>query len=217
MARLSRLVPHLEAHNTGLVLFDALHGYLHPNDRAKQEFLAERNVLANLQRLLAGARKVGMTTFYPCGAHAADGSDTVDRLTETDMDLAPGGDARRPIRPRFSKGSREAEIAAELAPVDGDVIVPKHRWNAFYQTDLELSLRVRDIGTVVIAGGSTDVGIASTVFAARDMDYGIVVVSDACFSMRGNNNQFFMERVFPRMARVMTVDQAVALMRPAGG
>jgi nicotinamidase-related amidase len=64
----------------------------------------------------------------------------------------------------------------------------------------------------VVAGGSTDVGIASTVFAARDMDLGIVVVRDACYSMRGNNNDFFMDRVFPRMGRVMTVNDAVKLM-----
>jgi nicotinamidase-related amidase len=212
MARIARLERQLKADVTGLVLFDALHGYLHPNERAKREFLAERNVLANLQRLLAGARRVGITTFYPCGAHAADGSDTVDRLSDTDMDLMPAGGAR-PIRPRFSKGAPEAQIAAELMPAENDVVVPKHRWNAFHQTDLDLHLRVRGIDTIVIAGGSTDVGIASTVYAARDMDYGIVVVSDACYSMRGNNHQFFVERVFPRMGRVMTVDQAVALMR----
>lgn len=213
MARIARLEKKLKAGVTGLVLFDALHGYLHPNERAKREFLKERNVLVNLQQLLAGARKVGMVTFYPCGAHAADGSDTVDRLTDTDMDLVPGGTTGRPIRPRFVKGSPEAEIAAELAPAEGDVIVPKHRWSAFHQTDLDLHLRVRGIETILIAGGSTDVGVASTVYAARDMDYGVVVVSDACYSMRGSNNEFFMERVFPRMARVMTVDQAVALMR----
>ena len=80
------------------------------------------------------------------------------------------------------------------------------------QTDLEMHLRVRDIDTIVIAGGSTDVGIASTVFAARDLDLGIVVARDCCYSARGNNNQFFMERVFPRMGRVMDTDDIVKLM-----
>jgi ureidoacrylate peracid hydrolase len=92
------------------------------------------------------------------------------------------------------------------------VVVRKNRWSSFYQTNLELQLRVRGIDTIAIAGGSTDVGIASTVFAARDMDLGIVVIRDGCFSARGNNNEFFLERVFPRMARVMTVDEAVKLM-----
>ncbi len=212
MARISRLNKNLSASSTGLIMFDALNGYLHPADPKKVQFLAERNILPNMQRLITGARKVGMNTFYPSGAHAEDGSDVVTRLTDTDMDLGPGGSADKPIVPRFHRGGKDAEIAPEVAPVAGDYVVPKHRWNSFYQTDLDLQLRCRGIDTIVICGGSTDVGIASTVFAARDMDYGIVVVSDCCYSARGNNNQFFMERVFPRMGRVMTVDETVALM-----
>ena len=214
MAKISRLDPALAAARTGLIMFDALNGYLHPSNPAKVAFLAERNILPNMQRLITGARKVGMTTFYPSGAHAADGSDTVARLSDTDMELGAGGDANNPIKPHFYKGSKDAEVAPEVAPVEGDVFVPKNRWNSFFQTNLDLQLRVRGIDTIIICGGSTDVGIASTVFAARDLDYGIVVIKDACYSARGNNNEFFMTRVFPRMGRVMTVDQAVALMRP---
>ncbi len=70
---------------------------------------------------------------------------------------------------------------------------------------------------MILAGGSTDVGIASTAFAARDLDIGLVVVSDACYSARGDNNQFFMERVFPRMGRVMTVKQTIDLMLRGAG
>jgi ureidoacrylate peracid hydrolase len=212
MAKLARLESHLSAGNTGLILFDALNGYLHPNNPEKVRFLATRNIVGNLQHLLEGARNFGMTAFYPSGAHAPDGSDSVDRLTDTDMDLSPGGDAQKPIRPHFHAGSREAEIAPELTPAKGDVMVAKQRWSSFFQTNLDLQLRARAIGTIVIAGGSTDVGIASTVFAARDLDYGIVVVRDACYSTRGTNNDFFMDRVFPRMGRVMTVAQTVALM-----
>jgi ureidoacrylate peracid hydrolase len=212
MARISRLEKQLSAQRTGLIMFDSLNGYLHPNDPAKVKFLEERNILPNLQRLLAGARKVGMTAFYPSGAHTPGGVDTVARLTDTDMDLGAGGDPDKPIKPRFYAGSHESKIAAEIVPVEGDVVIPKHRWNSFFQTDLDLQLRVRGIETIIIAGGSTDVGIASTLFGARDLDYGIVVAKDACFSARGNNNQFFMERVFPRMGRVMDVDDVVALM-----
>jgi len=212
MAKIARLDRNLSAGHTGLVLFDALNGYLHPANPAKVQFLAERNILANLQKLLGGARKVGMTTFYPSGAHAPDGSDSVDRLTDTDMDLAPGGSVEKPIRPHFHAGSFSAEIAAEIAPIAGDVVVPKQRWSSFFQTNFDLQLRVRGIDTIVIAGGSTDVGVAGTIFAARDLDYGIVVVRDACYSSRGSNHDFFMDRVFPRMARVLSVDEAVSLM-----
>lgn len=212
MAKIARLEKNLGPGHTGLVLFDALNGYLHPESPVKQDFLTQRNIIPNLERLLMGARRAGLTSFYPAGAHAADGADTVDRLTDTDMDLNPGGSADKPIRPRFHAGSWEGEIAKEVAPGKGDVMVPKQRWSSFFQTHLDLQLKVRGIDTIVIAGGSTDVGIASTVFAARDLDYGIVVVRDACYSSRGNNHEFFMDRVFPRMARVMTVDEAVSLM-----
>src|SRR5215216_4958475 len=211
MANISRLEKSLGRSHTGLILFDALLGYLHPSYPKKQAFLEEHNILKNLRRLLEGARCAGLTTFYPSGAHAADGSDTVERLTDTDMDLRPLRGGGKPITPYIRKGSKDQEIAAELAPAAGDVLVPKNRWSSFFQTNLELQLRVRGIDTIVVAGGSTDVGIASTVFAARDMDLGVVVVRDACYSMRGNNNEFFMDRVFPRMGRVMTIDEVVKL------
>src|SRR5262245_30680469 len=135
MAKIARLKKTLGASHTGLVLFDALNGYLHPQSPAKQEFLAKRNILPNLERLLKGARRAGLTTFYPAGAHAPDGSDSVDRLTDTDMNLGHGGDAKNPIRPHFYAGSPEAEIAPELAAQKGDVVVPKQRWSAFFQTN----------------------------------------------------------------------------------
>jgi nicotinamidase-related amidase len=215
MARLSRLEETLSPASAGLVLFDVLHGYLHPTDPAKARFLAESRVLANLVRLLQGARAIGMMVFYPSGAHAPHGADSVALLTDTDMDLTPFDAKGKTIKPRFHRGSAEAEIAAELAPAEGDVRIPKQRWSAFFQTNLDLQLRVRGIGTIILAGGSTDVGIASTAYAARDMDYGLVIVRDACFSMRGENHDFFMDRVFPRMGRVRSVDETLALMAGA--
>jgi len=208
----AKLVETLGPDHTALVLFDTLNGYLHPADPKKQKFLADRNILSNMQRLLKGARKAGLTTFYPMGQHTPGGIDTVPRLTDTDMDLKPFGKKKETIKPRFYAGSKDSEIAPELAPLDSDVTVPKHRWNAFFQTRMDLSMRVRGLDTIVLAGGSTDVGIAATAFAARDLDLGLVIVRDCCYSARGNNNEFFLERVFPRMGRVMDTDDVIALM-----
>src|SRR5258705_8516491 len=89
MARVSRLEKNLSAARTGLVMFDTLNGYLHPDNPDKVKFLAERNILPNMQRLLAGARKIGMTTFYPSRAHSEGGSDSVSSLSDTDMAMNP--------------------------------------------------------------------------------------------------------------------------------
>lgn len=207
--------PRLTSARTGLVLFDVLQDYLHPHDPEKAEVLRERAVAERLAQLLAGARAAGVRVFYACANHAPDGSDVAARLTDTDMELRLWDGAPRPFRPLLRHGDSGIAIASDLRPTELDVLILKHRWSAFHQTALDLNLRARGIDTIVLAGLSTDVGIASTAFSARDGDYGIVVARDACWSHRPGNHDFFMDRVFPRMARVMTVAEALALMERA--
>ena len=88
-------------------------------------------------------------------------------------------------------------------------MVQKHRWSPPYRTNLNCNCGCAVRHRSSLRAARPTWGIASTAFAARDWIWGIVVVRDACYSMRGNNNEFFMERVFPRMGRVMTVDEAV--------
>jgi ureidoacrylate peracid hydrolase len=207
----------LGADHTALVLFDVLDAYVHPADPAKAAKLSELDLAGHLARLLAAARANGLTVCFARADHSADGRDVVTRPTDTDMDLRPWPDRTSAFRPSVHHGESGAQVTPELAPQPQDVQIPKHRWSAFFQTHLELALRTRGVDTVVLAGLSTDVGIASTAFAARDLDFGLVVVRDACWFHRGPNHDFFMDRVFPRMARVMSTERACALMRPAGG
>lgn len=215
MARAWNLDPWLTKDRTALILFDALHGYLHPEDPAKASALEAKGTLKNMTRLLAACRARGLKVCYAAGDHAPDGSDTARLLTDTDYDLRPwSADYPQTFRQRFSHGDAGARVATELTPNHNeDVMIYKHRWSAFFQTSLELALRTRGIDTILLAGLSTDVGVASTAFAARDLDFALVVVRDACYSSRGPNHDLFMDRVFPRMGRVMTVDQTIALMR----
>ena len=67
----AKLIETLGPDHTALVLFDTLHGYLHPKDPKKQAFLKEHNIVPNLAKLLKGARRAGLRTFYPSGDHAA--------------------------------------------------------------------------------------------------------------------------------------------------
>ena len=213
MARAFDPNPRLGSDRAALVLFDVLQAYVHPADPAKAAALAQAHTAENLKALLDGARRAGLRVFYARADHSPDRSDLVPRLTDTDMDLRPWPDPSQPFNAFVTRDRDDARIADGLQPRDGeDVMIFKHRWSAFFQTSLELALRARGLDTIVLAGLSTDVGIASTAFAARDLDFGIVVVRDACYSGRGPNHDFFMDRIFPRMSRVLTVAEAVALM-----
>ena len=68
----------------------------------------------------------------------------------------------------------------------------------------------------MLCGGSTDVGVASTAYAARDLDYQLVIVRDACTSPEDDNHEQFMARIFPRMGRVRTVAQVTQMLHGAG-
>lgn len=74
------------------------------------------------------------------------------------------------------------EITPELTPQRGDVVIRKHRSDAFVATDLDLVLRSRLVQTVVTVGVVTNGCVESTVRHAAFLDYYSVVVEDACAS-----------------------------------
>jgi nicotinamidase-related amidase len=122
----------------------------------------------------------------------------------------------KPFRPyrTVPAGDWKSEVIDELKPLDSnDYMMPKHRWSAFHQTALELSLRTRGIDTLILCGGATEIGIASTAYQARDLDFNLIIVSDATSTSRDDNQYQFMVRIFPMMARVRTTDQVIQMIK----
>lgn len=194
----------LEPARTGVVVFDMLEAY-----RAAIE---EAGTVQPVQRLLAGARESDVAVFWARADHRADGADFARTQTDTDQQLRPWTAERRPpTRPPHASGSAGLRVLTELGQRASDYDVPKHRWSAFSGTHLELSLRSAGIDTVLLVGGSTHVGIASTAYAARDMDFQVVVVRDGCHGF-AEQRAFFLDKVFPRMCRVRTVDDVLTAL-----
>jgi nicotinamidase-related amidase len=191
----------LDPQRTALVVFDLLECY--------REAAEEAGAIEPVVRLIAACRERGVPICYARADHRPDEADANRTITDTRPDFTPWG----PEGPRFgfdpSKRGK-MQVLAELAFQPGDYDIPKHRWNAFYGTHLDLSLRSRGVDTVLLVGGSTHVGIASTAFAARDMDYQVIIVRDGLTGYEPQRT-FFVEKVFPRMCRVRTVDEVVAM------
>jgi nicotinamidase-related amidase len=66
------------------------------------------------------------------------------------------------------EGSPESEVHSDLAPRPGEKVVFKHRYSAFYNTDLETVLRCLKVEDVVVSGIMTNMCCEST---ARDAYY----------------------------------------------
>ena len=203
---------HLHSHTTALLFFDMLNGHIKSGDAATHA--RYEPVVAAAAKLLAAARENSMMVAYAAANHRADNATTAHTIRDTDGRLRPlDPNAPPQFKPIVSGGTWEAQVIDALRPTASDYLIPKYRWSAFAQTYLDLALRTRKIDTIILAGGSTDVGIASTAFAARDLDYNLVIASDACTSPEQDNHEQFMGRIFPRMARVRTAAEIVAMLR----
>ncbi len=114
---------------------------------------------------------------------------------------------------RMLLGNLGTEIHPEVAPLENEVVVVKHRVGAFSETELQTVLRARDIENLILLGISTSGVILSTLRVAADLDYRITVISDACADTDESVHQILMEKVFPRQAEVITTEHALAMIR----
>lgn len=77
------------------------------------------------------------------------------------------------------EGSPESEIPDEIAPLANEKVVLKHRYSAFYNTDLETILRCLNIEDLVIIGIMTNMCCESTARDAYFRDYRVFFPADA--------------------------------------
>lgn len=199
---------------TGLLFFDCLNADLHPENPAMETYT--KDVIPQLVKINQACRAAGIAVFYTQPENRTDDKEFHPQI----LDFGSGGRAGDGIgtrRTTFSiRPPKVTEIIPEIAPQPGDYIIRKKRWSAFSHTHLELSLRTAGIDTIILAGGGLRVGIASTAYWARDLDFDLIVLSDATWSNHsvqstpGEIHEFLLREVFPVFARVRTVDQTIA-------
>jgi ureidoacrylate peracid hydrolase len=87
---------------------------------------------------------------------------------------APDGtDSRVLIRDTWN-----TDIVSELAPHAGDIVIYKHRYSGFFQTNLDETLQQLGVKTLIVTGCTTSVCVESTVRDAMFRDYACVLLSD---------------------------------------
>jgi len=202
----------IETAKTAMLFFDTLNVYLHPDDPAEQRTIEELGVIPRLQKMNAACRTAGIPVFYAQADHRPDGRDFAPHIVDEDYFAKPDDPKGWVTKPAaVTKSGPYREVIAEIAPQPADYVIKKHRWSTFYETHFELSLRTAGITTIMIAGGSLEIGVASTAYSGRDRDFSIIILKDACTSRRQDVFDVMIRRVFPVFSRVMTVDEAIAL------
>ena len=90
--------------------------------------------------------------------------------------------------------------------------VTKRRVSAFAGSDLDVILRAGGITHLVLAGIATSGVVLSTLRQAADLDYQLTVLSDGCLDADAEVHRVLTEKIFPRQAGVVTIEEWAALV-----
>lgn len=80
----------------------------------------------------------------------------------------------------FAPNTPGAEIYKSLAPLAGESLCVKRTPDSFYQTALRSQLGKHGVEHLVVCGMMTHMCVDTTVRAAKNFDYGVTLVEDAC-------------------------------------
>jgi nicotinamidase-related amidase len=199
---MTEIQPGIDPRDTALLVMDYQPAILH-------SIVDTEHLLSRVAEAIAVARRHGAQIGYVRVG-----------LNDEDYAMVPPRSRMAPVVAAAGRAlhsdSPATAIHAQLGPAPGDIIVRKTRVGAFSTTDLDRQLRDRGITTLILAGISTSGVVLSTVRDAHDRDYRVLVLTDATADAEPEVHQFLTEKIFPRQADVITVDELDGLFAAPG-
>jgi ureidoacrylate peracid hydrolase len=157
--------------------------------------LRER-VVPNLRRLQDACRGAGIEVMYTVIENLTlDGRDRSLDYKISGLDVP--------------RGSWDAKVPDEIAPVADEIVLPKTSSSVFISTNIDYVLRNLGVRSLMIAGGLTDQCVDSAVRDACDLGYLVTCVTDACATLTVDRHEWSL-RNNSGYCRQRTTDEMVA-------
>jgi len=132
-----------------------------------------QDIIPNIKLLIDEARKKGIRVIFACDSRYPD-----DFLF-----------TRNKLRPHDIRGTEGAKVIQDLDPRPADIIVEKRMLSAFFGSDLDFTLRQKDITTLIVTGVDTAGCVLKTVLDAMEIGYEVIVPADCCSSMSREHHE----------------------------
>ena len=166
----------------------------------------DRQVVAKTQAVQQAARDAGILVCYSATVFRPGYVEISDRNKTFSQRKASG-------QPAVS--DPVSIIHASVKPIEGEVVVGKHRVNALFGTDLDMTLRANNIETLIMLGYATSGVVLSTTRYAADADYRLYIVEDCCSDQDPEVHDFLTQRIFPRQADVVNSQSVIEALAGA--
>ncbi|WP_077216037.1 cysteine hydrolase family protein [Bacillus kwashiorkori] len=188
---------------SALVIVDMQNAFIHPEGSlSKMGIDTTRSsiVIEPIKKLKAEFKKHNRPVIYIQHTHRPDGLDAglVAKVFPPIMKFGHCFD-----------GTWDADFTEELTPDNDDIIVKKHRYSAFYNTQLEDILRELGVEILVVTGLATNVCVESTVRDAFYRDFNVFVPREATASFTEESELGAIGNFQFAFARVNTVEDLI--------
>lgn len=124
--------------------------------------------LPHIERALEATRKSNVPVFHVFRLYRGNGSDV--ELTRHEGWKSNGGS--------LVPGTEGADIPESIQPIDGEYLIVKQRWSAFFMTELDLVLRRLGVRQIIMTGVQTPNCIRGTAWDANSLDYEVICLTD---------------------------------------
>ncbi len=174
-----------------------------------RDISAAQQLGERLPPFIAAARAAGvLVVFVRCVYSTERNFYLSDVWLEQAARKRKGGYTRIPV---CVEGSWEGDYFGDVRPQAGDLVVTKHRYDAFHNTDLDLILRTNGIRTVILTGVVTNVCVETTARAAFVRDYYVVVAEDGTAAYVPEDHIATLRNIDRFFGEVITIHDLTAL------
>jgi len=167
-----------------LVIIDMQRDFLEPGgfgEMLGNDVTQLGSIVPTLEELLDFCRQKGLTIIHTLEGHQPDLSDCPPSKRKRGKGSLTIGD-EGPMGRILIRGEPGNAIIPELAPIAGEIVIPKPGKGAFYATELQAILQKRGITHLLFTGVTTEVCVQTTMREANDRGYECLLVEDCTAS-----------------------------------
>lgn len=201
--------------HTALVVIDMQNDFIAKDGLIAREGrdVSQAEAMAQeLPKLLKTAREAGVFVVFVRNVYTTDNNFYLsDVWLEQAARKRNGGYTRIPV---CGENSWSGGFYGDVRPLPGEPIVTKHRYSAFYNTDLDTILRANGIRTVVLTGVVTNVCVETSAREAFVRDYYVAVVKDGTAAYSQADHDMTLLNIDRFFGEITSIGELQALWPP---